>query len=721
MEWAFLLRIPTKSSCAMGGNGCWHTWKFALCGIAFFCTFQRSLFANKNQRDSVEIKSQVNLNVVTILGDQPVVRNNEYEFGTAQAKSLVTLLGGTDVMRYIGTLPGVSQGMEGGLGYFVRGGNGSNNRVELDQVPIYGSTHLFGLFSVFHPDMVASVDFRTGSLSAATGDYLASLTRITSLTPDSVYHAKGSLSPFFAGLSASGPISKRWRFVSAGRISFMRQEYLAISKLADVSADVNPQVGDLYLKLQARLGEKHSLSVSGFYSNDYLGYADASEMALNWGNNFFRAAWEWRLSSHLKLSTWVYGYQFFSRQQQRYYDDDGLFSSELRLETKLEEAVAQSHVLYQNNHLILNGGLSAKKSLFHPASEKVLSGSGSVNTFEDNPASELYAFFGEMKYEYKHVLASLGFRSGVYFMKKKSDFPVDLHASVSWRIRDAVGLESSFDRMHQVHHALEGLPMGWSLDLLIPADADFKPEQSDQFYVGVFGKIQSVTVSSGVYHKRLTHLVSYKNASNVFGVQNTSWREEVAIGKGESYGLEARIERKGMDWNGACSYTLSKTTRQFDAINGGKVFPFKFDRRHVLNAQSQWVVRRKKNKEQSVSLSAAYSSGHWVTLQTGTYKGVTPPYWDLIYDGSLNSSMDKNAYYRQLMSEANGYQMPDYFRLDVGYSFRRIGRRFTREWTLGVYNVLNRKNPYLVFYENGGWKQLSIFPIIPSVEWTLSF
>jgi len=39
-------------------------------------------------------------------------------------------------------------------------------------------------------------------------------------------------------------------------------------------------------------------------------------------------------------------------------------------------------------------------------------------------------------------------------------------------------------------------------------------------------------------------LTSYKNASNIFGVQNTNWIDEVVSGKGDSYGLELRVEKK---------------------------------------------------------------------------------------------------------------------------------------------------------------------------------
>ena len=45
----------------------------------------------------------------------------------------------------------------------------------------------------------------------------------------------------------------------------------------------------------------------------------------------------------------------------------------------------------------------------------------------------------------------------------------------------------------------------------------------------------------------------------------------------------------------------------------------------------------------------------------------------------------------------------------------------SHELTIGIYNILNRKNPYLVFYERNSWRQLSILSLVPSVRWEMHF
>ena len=84
------------------------------------------------------------------------------------------------------------------------------------------------------------------------------------------------------------------------------------------------------------------------------------------------------------------------------------------------------------------------------------------------------------------------------------------------------------------------------------------------------------------------------------------------------------------------------------------------------------------------------------------------------------------------ISEASGrnnFRMPDYHRMDISANFHRSFKRCSRTINVSVYNLYNRKNPYMIYesheyrYQNynGALVQLSIFPILPSVAYTLKF
>ena len=118
----------------------------------------------------------------------------------------------------------------------------------------------------------------------------------------------------------------------------------------------------------------------------------------------------------------------------------------------------------------------------------------------------------------------------------------------------------------------------------------------------------------------------------------------------------------------------------------------------------------------------AFSSGHKTTLAVGEYLGITPPYWEQRDGGiEISSEMNHQAYHRQLMSSKNGYSMPNYLRFDLGYSFHRIREKYQRKFTISIFNITNHKNPYLYFNDENEWHQLSIFPIMPSFRYNITF
>ena len=104
-----------------------------------------------------------------------------------------------------------------------------------------------------------------------------------------------------------------------------------------------------------------------------------------------------------------------------------------------------------------------------------------------------------------------------------------------------------------------------------------------------------------------------------------------------------------------------------------------------------------------------YSTGRPITLPVGVYN----------YAGST----------RTLYADRNAYRIPDYFRTDFSMNIEgnhKVHQLTHNSWTIGVYNLTGRKNPYSVYYvsENGiinGYK-LSIFgSAIPYVNFNIRF
>ena len=76
-------------------------------------------------------------------------------------------------------------------------------------------------------------------------------------------------------------------------------------------------------------------------------------------------------------------------------------------------------------------------------------------------------------------------------------------------------------------------------------------------------------------------------------------------------------------------------------------------------------------------------------------------------------------------SAKNAFRMAAYHRLDLGVQFHKTKKHGVRTIEIGIYNVYNRKNPYFYFIgensEGKVLKQISLFPIIPSISYNFKF
>ena len=133
-----------------------------------------------------------------------------------------------------------------------------------------------------------------------------------------------------------------------------------------------------------------------------------------------------------------------------------------------------------------------------------------------------------------------------------------------------------------------------------------------------------------------------------------------------------------------------KADRQFDALNNGKRFPFRYDRRHQVNFTGTFKL------SENINLSAAWSyhSGDAITLASAKYAAVASD--DKQENGPYPFyTFNEDAYY---YGAVNGARMRSFHRLDLSANFRKEKHKGFRAWEVSVVNVYNRKNPYFYYY-----------------------
>ena len=170
--------------------------------------------------------------------------------------------------------------------------------------------------------------------------------------------------------------------------------------------------------------------------------------------------------------------------------------------------------------------------------------------------------------------------------------------------------------------------------------------------------------------------------------------------------------------SGWIGYTLSWTNRQFDNLNFGKPFPYRYDRRHDISI----VFLQEINKRIDFAATWVYGTGNAVSLPVEKYLAPVS-----LLGGFYGGEIE---YYEN----RNGYRMAAYHRLDVGFNFHKEKKYWKRTWSVGAYNAYSRKNPFFLYFreeykldKNGNGyleKQLvsvSLFPIIPYISYSFEF
>ena len=278
-------------------------------------------------------------------------------------------------------------------------------------------------------------------------------------------------------------------------------------------------------------------------------------------------------------------------------------------------------------------------------------------------------------------------------------------------INDDLSIKASYSEMTQFIHLLTNGKVGLPTDLWVPSTDKVKPQNSKQAALGIaqsFAKGFELSVEG--YYKTMKNLIEYKEGASFFSV-NQNWDDQIEFGQGSSYGGEIFLQKKEGKTTGWVGYTLSWTNRQFENLNFGNSFPYRYDRRHDISI----VLVHQLNDNIDIGVTWVYGTGNAITLATTRYK----PY--------QNPSLTFNEFFQdvQYFEGRNDFRMPAYHRLDFGANFKKEKKWGERTWSVGAYNVYSRNNPFYLYFDNLGdrtvVKQVSLFPIIPSVSYSFKF
>lgn len=680
---------------------------------------------------------------VTITTDKAADNTKSTEMGKIdldieKVKTLPAFLGEVDVIKTIQLLPGVLAAGEGNSGYYVRGGGPDQNLVLLDEAPVYNASHLFGFFSVFNADAVSGLDLYKGSMPAQYGGRLASVLDISMKEGNNQkFKVDGGLGLIASRLTVQGPIKKDTSsFIVSARRTYIDMVMKPFIKKSSPFYGTGYYFYDLNAKVNYKFSDKDRLYLSGYFGKDVFNFKDAKNdfgMKIPWGNATATVRWNHLFNDKLFMNvTGImsnYDFSFGGEQDQ--------FVFTLQSGIRDYSGKVDFHFFPNPRHNIKFGAYYVNHR-FTPSS--VTAESGEV-TFDVGGLVRLYAheaavYIGDDFDITDNLRINVGIRYSMFnqygpftrFLKdpttgKNSDTleyakgeSVQLYHgpeprfSLRYTLTKNASIKAGFTRNLQYIHLASLSTVSLPTDVWIPSTDRVKPQLGYQYSVGYFHNFKNNAYETSVelYYKDMQNQVEYKEGALPDDDVKDNPDNNFVFGKGWSYGAEFFVKKRTGQFNGWVGYTLAWTKRKFPDINFGQPYYAKFDRRHDLSVALVYEPW----KRWTFGLVFVYATGNAITL---------PVSWYLI---------DNRITYE--FAERNSIRMRPYHRMDLSVTFKgKETKKFKSSWNLSVYNVYSRLNPYFLYIDTDGdvykgsltvkAKQVSLFPILPSITWNFSF
>ncbi len=714
--------------------------------------FERDITLDGDHTVNAQLEAALVLKEVEVTADRisrtKVSQMSAIEVPVEQIKLVPVIFGETDVLKAIQLLPGVQSGTEGMSGIYVRGGGPDQNLFLLDGIPLYNVNHLGGFFSAFNGDAIKNVTLYKGSFPSHFAGRISSVLDITTNNGnDKEWHGSGSVGLISAKVNVEGPIVKEQTTLSLS----LRRTYgdlliMPLVKAATLSEGIRGASAGYYFydlngKLTHRFSDRSRLYATWYSGDDaaYIGFNETEnplehygmKFGYNWGNLATAVRWNYELTPKLFMN--LTG--SFTRYRQKLgigieeetLEYGTLVSNEAELSVRSGIADVTVRADFDYSPLpehAIKFGATAVNHHFTPqvqGTHITVTGIQPVDTTygeQSINAQEMNLYFGDDWSIAEPLKVNIGAVLSGFLVEGRFYPSVQPRLSSRLLLSDDLSFKAGYSYMTQYLHLLSTSNISLPTDLWVPVTARIEPMNSHQVAAGIFYDWRSLLdISVEGYYKWMNNLLEYKPGSTFFG-SSEGWENMVCMGRGWAYGVEFLVQKSVGDITGWIGYTWSRTMRQFDRpgeeLNGGRVFPAKYDRIHDLSITLQY----KPDNTFDAGVTWVYSTGNTATIAMQEVEMDAGQYW--------SEQM-------RVVDERNNFRLPAYHRMDVSVNFHKQKKHGVRTWSISVYNLYNRQNPFIIYprsvqRDDGHGTtystvlmQRSLFPIMPSISYIYKF
>ena len=637
---------------------------------------------------NIELPDKVELLKASVVSAQSMANHRTTTMGMETVSirtmnKIPSAFGEGDILKAVLTLPGVKTVGEASGGFNVRGGSQDQNLILFNGNTIYNPSHLFGFFSAFNPDIVEDVQLYKSSVPAQYGGRISSVLTVRSKEGSTEkFQGSAGIGLLTSRVHLEGPIgrNKKTSFIVGVRTTY--SDWL-LGLLPKNSYYSGGKAGftDVNAGITHRFSSENSLQVNGYFATDR--FAFSGDTTFRYTNINASALFRHREADGKGYSINA-GYDQFSNRTGIHAWSEGAFD----LDTYIRQAFVRSSFNNPLGKHLLNYGLDVVGYALDPGIMRPYDEESGVKhrSLKREFAIEPALYVSDTWQVVEQLSLEGGLRLSTFLFMNPSKFYLGPEVRLSARYSPVSNLsfKAGFNTMQQYIHLISNTSSISPMDTWKLSDASIKPTTGWQAAAGVYWTHlgSGIDFSLEGYYKQMSNCLDYRPGATLS--MNEQLADDLLPVYGRAYGVEAMVKKTTGKLTGWISYCYSRSRfkemedRGYETLSGGDWYNAPYDKPHEVKMVANWAITHR----YSISANLDYSTGRPVTVPVGKYQ--------------LGGA------YRLAYSERNGCRIPDYFRLDLAFNIDPGHKKTSRlhtTFTVGVYNVTGRKNPYSVFFK----------------------
>lgn len=651
-----------------------------------------------------------------------------------------SVFGENDPVNELKILPGITSGIEGQTGMIIRGGSPDQNLMMIDGMPIYESSHIANLSSIFINEAIRSIDFMKSGMPARYGGRLSSIINVQ-LKEGNKSKNENSLilGPQGGTFITEGPIKKEKISYTLGlRNSWINTFIKPFKSKISLYDDINIQYRDVIAKITYKINDDQKLTASFYSGRDRLSllkennvfedFTVAEKNQFEGKNTLLSLNYDHILSSKFKINAQA-GFIDYSVLSRGTYDyiinkEDTIVShlDILNSSKILDKQVTFNADYYIRDNMKIRAGMAYIRHDYNPAvKQSILEIDNNFIENINDPDSAYFANELNSYVEFKiELLKRINLISGIYnasySLEQYNKNAFQPRLQLLWDIGKQFSAHLIYSKTNQFVHLLASNGLGLPNELWVPSTSNIPAEELHHTNITLkYKPTKYSNIQLSVYQKRFKNLIEYNEPVDLFfniigdndnkPILNSQrdWNRKIDIGTGVSSGIEFSFNIYKEKYQTWVSYHYGRAFRQFNGQNNGERFASRYDHPHNINLGFNYTI----SKKWSVGSQWIYTSGHPFTSA------------DIIISTPFEIEIIQP-------SGKNNYRNPAFHTLNISAEYSFKINTIQSKFNFGVYNAYNRLNPFYIYSiknTNGGvdFKKVSLYPILPQLNFKVSW